>query len=99
MLAVCDAICDKDCEDKWNRVVRSCQRFGYAKRLNKIAKAVVPSTTFLLSVLIRFGIYYYYYYYYCKADSQVYKPNYESTEKDQLLILLILMARRLWKLD
>jgi hypothetical protein len=29
----------------------------------------------------------------------VYKPNYESTEKDQLLILLILMARRLWKLD
>jgi hypothetical protein len=43
--------------------------------------------------------YYYYYYYYCKADLQVYKPNYESTEKDQLLILLILMARRLWKLD
>jgi hypothetical protein len=48
---------------------------------------------------IRHYYYYYYYYYYCKADSQVYKPNYESTKKDQLLILLILIARRLWKLD
>jgi hypothetical protein len=36
-----------------------------------------------------------FFFYYCEVDSQVNEPNYESTEKDQLLILLILMARRL----